>query len=123
MTFNWRYFLAFGIIFLIEVFIAVVIRDGIVRPFLGDVLVVIMLYCLTKTFFKISVNKAIIYVLIFAFTVEFAQYFKLVEVLGLEENKIARVVIGSTYDPLDLLAYLVGGLFVFFVERMIRSVA
>lgn len=62
-------------------------------------------------------KNAVIGVLIFAFMVEFAQYFKLVEVLGLEGNRLARIVIGSTFDPLDLLAYTLGAIAVVLIEK------
>ena len=34
------------VLFFVEVLIALFVHDGIIRPFLGDVLVVILIYCL-----------------------------------------------------------------------------
>jgi len=116
MRFDWKYFVAFICIFLIEILIAFFFKDSFIRPFFGDLLVVILLYCFVRTFFKLSVRNAIIGVLVFSFMIEFAQYFKLVEVLGLEGNRIARIVIGSTFDPLDLLAYTLGAAAVVLIE-------
>ncbi|MEO0378535.1 MAG: DUF2809 domain-containing protein, partial [Cyanobacteria bacterium P01_A01_bin.17] len=61
-----------------------------------------------RAFFKVSIVKAAIGVLIFAFAVEILQYFKIVEVLGLASSAIARTVIGTTFVLEDLLAYIVG---------------
>jgi Protein of unknown function (DUF2809) len=117
MKFDWKYFVAFISIFLVEVLIAVVFKDSFIRPFFGDLLVVILLYCFVRTFFKLNMKNAVIGVLVFAFMVEFAQYFKLVEVLGLEGNRLARIVIGSTFDPFDLLAYTLGAIAVVLIEK------
>lgn len=108
MTFNWKYGLAFVIIFLIEVIIAVYVHDSFIRPFFGDVLVIVLIYCFVKTFVKWTVKKAAVGVLIFAVAIEVAQFFKMAELLGLEKNKVASVVLGSTFDWLDILAYLIG---------------
>ena len=46
--------------------------------------------------------------LVIAFTVEFAQLFRIVEVLGLAGNRLAETVIGTGFSLLDLLAYTLG---------------
>jgi hypothetical protein len=40
--------------------------------------------------------------------VETAQYFKLVYVLGLGGSKLARLVIGSSFEWIDMLMYTAG---------------
>ncbi|SFP54210.1 DUF2809 domain-containing protein [Enterovibrio norvegicus] len=50
----------------------------------------------------------VVVVLVFAYCVEIGQYFRFVEVVGLQSNKLASIVIGSTFDWLDLLAYTLG---------------
>ncbi len=84
---------------------------------MGDLLVVILIYCFIKSFFIFSVKQTAIGVLIFSFAIEFLQYFKLVDLLGLEHNKLARIVIGSSFSWEDLIAYLAGILFVLFAEK------
>lgn len=42
------YALAFGLLLLLEALIAVFVHDRFVRPYLGDVLVVVLLYCLAR---------------------------------------------------------------------------
>jgi hypothetical protein len=60
---------------------------------------------------------------LFAFAVELGQYFDLVTMLGLQHNRLARIIIGTTFDVRDLLAYAVGGLLVLAVDawRKARS--
>jgi len=43
-----------------------------------------------------------------SFCVEYLQYFQLIKILGLQDNKIANLVLGNTYNILDLLAYIIG---------------
>jgi hypothetical protein len=57
--------------------------------------------------------------------VEIGQYFNLVNLLGLGNNTLARIIIGTCFDLMDIVCYLVGcaGLFLFqwcFIRRDIR---
>ena len=107
-TFNKTYFVLAIFLLIVEIFIGIYVKDKFIRPYGGDFLVVILLYFLVKAFFNISIFKAALYVLIFSFAVEFAQYFKIVEILGLQDIKLARIVIGTSYANEDLLAYFLG---------------
>ncbi len=114
---KFKYFIYALILFFIEVLIALYVNDSIIRPHVGDFLVVIFLYCTIMSIFNIRVLMAAIAVLIFAFLVEFLQYLKIVEVIDLENNKIALVVIGSSFSWIDLLCYILGILLVVLMER------
>ncbi len=98
--------------FLIEIFIATCVHDKIIRPYIGDVIVVILLYCLTKYIFNITTLKATIGVLVFSFFVEFLQYLNIVNWLGLSHNKLANIIIGNSFSWIDLVCYSVGITFV-----------
>jgi hypothetical protein len=117
LTFNKSYFALAGFIFSIEVLIALFVNDHFVRPYLGDVLVVILIYCFLKSFLRLPVLTAAILVLVFAFTIEFLQFLNIVGKLGLEESKIARTVIGTSFAWIDLLTYVAGILIVIIVEK------
>lgn len=112
-----RYLLLALIIFLIEVFIALYVHDAIVRPYIGDVLVVILIYCVLKGSVNISDTKAMIAVLLFSYCIELLQYFKMVQLLGLGHSTLANVVLGNTFAWTDILAYTVGIGIVWFAER------
>jgi Protein of unknown function (DUF2809) len=116
LIFNKRYATYTIELFLVEVFIAVFIDDSFVRPFVGDVLVVILIYCLVRTFWKIRYNTAALSVLVFAWTIEILQYFNLVDILGLRKYKIIAIAIGSTFDWKDTIAYLLGAAIVLGLE-------
>ncbi|MEY2630779.1 MAG: hypothetical protein RLZZ469_1676 [Bacteroidota bacterium] len=115
--FNKIYFRLTVILFLIEVAIALFIKDRFIRPYLGDVLVVILIYCFVKSLVKISVHKAAVLVLLFAFCLEILQYINIVEKLKLQHNTVAKTVIGTSFSWEDILAYLAGILIVIAVEN------
>lgn len=117
LVFNKTYFGFAILIFLIEVLIALFVNDAFVRPYLGDVLVVILIYCFLKSFLKVSVLPAVIFVLLFSFTIEFLQFLNIVEKLSLEKSKIARTVIGTSFSWIDLLTYIAGIAVVIVVEK------
>lgn len=117
LTFNKKYFGFTLLIFLIEILIALFVNDNFVRPYLGDVLVVILIYCFIKSFLKLPVLNVAAFVLIFSFTVEFLQFFDIVEKLHLEKSKIARTVIGTSFSWIDLLTYIAGFTIVLLIEK------
>ncbi len=113
---NYNY-LAFSIgLFAIEVFIALFVNDTIIRPFGGDFLVVILLYCLTKSFFNTPMLLTAIAVLLFSYLVEGLQYLHVVNLLGLNDSKLANVIIGNSFSWVDMLCYTLGILTVMGVE-------
>lgn len=117
ITFNKNYFGFAVLIFCVEIMIALFVNDTFVRPYLGDVLVVILIYCFLKSFLKLPVLVASLLVLAFSFAIEFLQFLNIVEKLGLENSKIARTVIGTSFSWMDLLAYIVGIAIVLIVEK------
>ena len=106
--FSRHYLVAFIALFLIEMVIAIFVHDDFVRPLVGDILVVVLIYCLLRSFWKIPPTRLCLEILIFAYGIEIGQYFHLADVLGLGNNVLARIVIGSTFDWKDLGAYAIG---------------
>lgn len=115
-TFQLRYFILAILLFVIEVLIAVFVDDNFIRPYFGDFLVVILLYCFLKTFWNISVKMTALFVLLFAFTIEVLQYLKFVKFVGLQDSKVANVVLGNSFAWSDIIAYTLGVLAVLAVE-------
>jgi len=114
-----KYLVAFIIFFITEVLIAVYVHDDFIRPYVGDILVVILLYCFIKIFVPYKVKLMTLYIFIFSAFVEILQYFKLVEMLGLQDNRFARIVIGSVFDWKDILCYGVGCILLYGYEKLI----
>ena len=87
LRFNRNYFALTVILFVIEICIAIFVNDAFVRPFLGDVIVVWFMYYFIRSFIAIKPIYIAFFTLLFSFAVEIGQYFKLIEILGLQENK------------------------------------
>jgi hypothetical protein len=117
LRFNIRYFICAAILFFIEVFIALFIHDDIARPYIGDLLVVVLIYCFLRAFLNFSVWTIAIATLLFSYVVETVQYFHIVEKLGLQHSKIARVIIGTSFSWTDILAYTCGVALILFAEK------
>ena len=115
--FDKTYFLFALVLFIIEICIAVFVRDSFVRPYVGDYLVVILIYCAVRTVLNAPVINVAVGVLLFSFAIETLQYFHLVDRLGLQNNIVARTVIGYGFEWLDLVAYSLGIITVLVWER------
>jgi len=119
--------LALAILFLLtEILIAVYLKTGFIRYTVGDFLSTILLYCFFKSFLKIDCFKLGAGVLVFAFLIECAQYFNLLKLLNLEHYKLLTIILGSTFQVGDLVAYTLGILTVLIIEylnstRLIKS--
>ena len=105
------YLTATLVLFAVEFCIALFVHDRFVRPFVGDVLVVILIYTFIRIFISEKVRLLPLYVFVFAAAVEILQYFRIVEVLGLQDNVIMSTVIGTSFDIRDILCYFVGCVF------------
>lgn len=115
------YFLGFTVLLIIEILIARYIKDDFVRPYLGDFLVVILLYCFLMSVCKVSVLKGMIIVLVFSFAVEFFQMINIVKVLQYQPPEIIMIALGSSFSNWDLLAYSLGIVFIWMIEFYLNS--
>lgn len=118
MRFHKGYFIAFCIFLAIEIYIAMYINDAIIRPFIGDMLVVILLYCLVSAFAKANPSKIALSVLFFAYTIEGMQAISFINVLGLSNHTLAKTILGTTFDWKDILAYSLGIGVIFIFEKL-----
>lgn len=121
LTFNKNYFGFAFLLFFIEVLIALYVHDPFVRPYLGDVLVVILMYSFLKSFLQLPVVSIALFVLAFSFVIEWLQYLKVVETLGLENSKIARTILGTSFSWIDVLTYVIGIAIVLIAEKNRRT--
>lgn len=119
-VFSLRYFLLALLFFIIEVLIALYVKDNFVRPYVGDYLVVMLIYCAVRTFIKANPVKVAVGVLLFAYLIETLQYFRIVDRLGLAGNTLAKTVIGYGFEWADMLAYTLGVVTIVGVERSVR---
>ena len=112
----------FFVILIIEIIIGVYIHDAFIRPYIGDVLVVILICCFIRIFILRSLRRLPVYVFVFACFIELLQYFQLADRLELSNNGFARIVLGATFDWKDILCYAVGCSLFGLVEYAVRCV-
>lgn len=121
LKFQYRYFILAVLIFFIEVYIALFIHDKIIRPHIGDLLVVILIYCFLRAFLNLPVLAIAIATLLFSYIVETLQYFDIVTKLGLQNSRLARIVIGTSFSWVDILSYTIGIALVLLIERIVNK--
>lgn len=120
MKFNKTYFFLFLIILTIEITIAVFLKTGFIRHTFGDFLVVILLYSFVKSFWNCKPLTIALLVLSVSFLVEFLQLTPFLSFLKLENNKLAKIILGNTFHVSDLVAYTLGVMAVILIEYKIK---
>jgi hypothetical protein len=113
---NSKYILLTLLLLVIEITIAVFVHDQFIRPFFGDFLAVIFVYCGLRIF-KQNILKTALMSLFIAYFIEILQYFKFIEITGLIKFKMLAVVIGNSFSWLDMLAYSLGFVFIVLIEN------
>ncbi|XZH19983.1 DUF2809 domain-containing protein [Clostridium perfringens] len=116
MKINKRYLATFFILLIIEVFIALFVNDNFIRPYIGDVLVVIVIYTFIRGIIGRKIKNLPIYIFLFGVLVEVLQYFRIVEILHLQNNRFFTILIGTSFDVKDIMCYFVGTLILIFWE-------
>jgi len=96
-------------ILIIEVLIALFVRDRFIRPYVGDMLVTLLI-CFTVRIVIPRGYSIILPAAVFAFSVlvETAQYFDYAALLGLDSIPFFAILLGSTFSWADIICYAVG---------------
>ncbi|GIJ93580.1 membrane protein [Capnocytophaga stomatis] len=108
--FNKKYFLQAVFLFVIEVLIATIFRKiYFLRAYVGDILVVMLIYALVLAFFKVkNKDKLLVGVFLFAVAIEILQFFKLAELLGFSRGSIGYILMGNYFSWEDIICYGIG---------------
>lgn len=113
------YAVLFVVIFVVEVLIALFVRDNFIRPYGGDILVTILICCFVRIFFPEKVKLLPVWVFLFALAVEIGQYFDYVSLLGLGDSKFFCTVLGTGFSFIDILCYALGCVIFFVCESFL----
>ena len=116
IKFNKSFFASSLLLLSTEICIAAFLTKGFIRHTFGDYLVVILMYCAIRSFLKTKPIYIAIPVLIIAFGIEFLQLFNLLDYLNLRDNNLAVIVLGSTFEISDLIAYSLGVITIFLID-------
>lgn len=93
----------------VEICIGVFYFNHFIRSYIGDVIIVWVLYCLFRSFVPRKFNSygVALGILVFSFIVEFLQKAHIADILGVE-NELLRIIIGTSYAAEDLWCYAAG---------------
>ena len=122
MKFNLKYIFLTIFLFIVEVLIATTFKDiFFVRAYLGDVIVVLLIYTFILAFFDIkNRTNLIIGIFIFSIVIEVMQYFKIADVLGFEPGSIAAIVVGNSFSWIDILCYGIGAVSIWLIDFKLK---
>ena len=115
------YGIAAAILLITEVLIALYVHDSFIRPYIGDVLVVIVIYTFIRIFIPERYRLLPLWVFLFAVGVEMLQFVHIVELLGLKDNRFFSLLVGSVFDIKDIICYAAGCLLLGGYELFIRK--
>ena len=110
------YLLATIILLITEVLIALYVHDDFIRPYVGDALVVIVLYTFVRILIPEKGRLLPLYIFLFAVAVEILQGIHIVNILGVADNRFLRTLIGDSFDIKDILCYGVGCILLWLYE-------
>ena len=109
------------LLFVVEVCIALFVRDKIVRPYVGDILVTLLLCSVIRCFIPIKIKMLSLYVFIFSAFVEIGQYFNYVKILRLDNIKFFSVLMGTSFSFIDIMCYALGCLLFVAIEVLLNK--
>ena len=101
------FLVVFVFLFFTEVLIALYVHDDFVRPYVGDMIVTVVVWAFARIIFPDKFRLMSLYVMIFATLVEVGQYFNYVDLLGIT-NPILVTMMGTSFAWADIACYAVG---------------
>lgn len=111
-----RTLLIFILLLLTEVAIAFFYFHKFIRGFVGDVLVIPLLFYLIRLFTNWRTLYLALTVLGVAVVIEFLQRMNVLDLLQIN-SRFLQIILGTTFDVKDILAYLTGFLLVLCIEK------
>lgn len=115
------YLLAFIVLVGIEILIGK-FAHGFIRGYVGDMLVVIVIYTFIRIIFPEKFPFLSVAVFLFAVCVEIMQGVNIVDKLGITNENI-RIAVGTKFDLKDIICYAVGCAATGIYEMLVRKFA
>ena len=111
-----KYLIIFIFIFMVEVFIGAYSHSGIIRNYVGDILVIPVMYFFIRIIYPKRMRKLPYILFLFAVIVEILQYMKINNILGIEGSSLLGILLGSTGDIKDILCYFIGTIIIIIID-------
>lgn len=115
------YLTSFLILMIIEIMIALYAHDSFIRPYVGDILVIGVLYTFIRIFIPEHVHSLPYILFGFATLIEILQYFHFANLLDSIDSKVLRIALGSTFDIKDILCYAIGTILIVSIHHIIKT--
>ena len=115
------YGVLFIIILIVEILIALFVHDNFIRPYIGDMLVTVLICSFVRFFIPEKIKVLPILVFLFSTLVEIGQYFDFVKLLGLDDNLFISTLLGRTFSVSDLICYAMGCILFAVVDYIIKT--
>lgn len=110
----------FAVLLAVEILIGK-FAHGFVRAYVGDVLVIGLIYCFVRIFYirpSVWLPAAVGGLGILA---EILQFFDLCGLLGIPKGSLLGILLGSSADFADILCYAAGTLLIYAVEWQLKK--
>ena len=114
--FNIKYFSTNLFLLATLIVMAVFVKELFLQSYICDVLIILWFFFLLKSFFKGANYELAHYALLFTIVLEIAEFYQVIELLGLQDNKVAKMALGSAFDWFDLLVYGITWLLIISIE-------
>ena len=118
---RWLALCCFAVLLPVEIVIGK-FAHGFLRAYVGDVLVIPLIYCFVRIFYvrpAVWLPAAVGGLGILA---ELLQYFDLCGLLGIPKGSLLGILLGSSADFADILCYAVGTVLIYLAEWFILRI-
>lgn len=119
LRFSRTYLISTLVILGTEILIALFVRDHFIRPYFGDTLALILVYCTIKIVVPAKKLEITGVALLFAFSIEILQATHFLAFIGLDQNRIAQIILGNSFSWGDMIAYLCGAILIVIFDYLI----
>lgn len=116
------YSVLFVLFLAIEIFIGeFAAPKGFVRCYLGDVLIMPVMFCFVRIFTDKFEKSLPVALLTFACFVEFIQSVDVCGLLGIDKKSLLAVIIGTSGDIKDILCYVCGTILIYIISKTLNQ--
>ncbi len=115
------YGVLFVVILIVEILIALFVHDNFIRPYIGDMLVTVLICSFARFFIPEKIKVLPMLVFAFSALVEIGQYFDFVKLLGIDDNPFISTLLGRTFSVADLICYAMGCILLAVVDCIIKK--
>ncbi len=96
---------------------------GIVRAYVGDVLVILLLYCLIRIFTKALPRTLPLWLFGVGCLAELLQLIRLSDLLGFERGSLPSILIGTSASWWDVVCYAIGSILLYAAMLLLRGLS